>query len=160
MLISISIYFFIALLCLFYHLMTLKVSCLKFFSDKIHKFNTSLLINRMSDSPHFPPPLTPPNFSSFTSVSLMRFLNSSQSHDTNCVLDPIPTSLLKQLSHVLLPSITNIIYLMSFSTGIFSDNSKTVLYILTSKNLTKIKMISVIIVLYLTSHSCQNSLKE
>jgi len=37
-------------------------------------------------------------------------------------------------------------------------NSKTVLHILTSKNLTWIKMISAIIVLYLTSHFYQNLL--
>jgi len=41
----------------------------KFFSDKIHKFYTSLLINRISASSHFPPPFTTPNFSSSTCVT-------------------------------------------------------------------------------------------
>jgi hypothetical protein len=47
----------------------LSQSFAKFFSDKIHKLHTSLLINRTSTSPHFPPPFTPPNFSSFTYVT-------------------------------------------------------------------------------------------
>jgi len=91
-----------------------------FFSAKIHKLHTSLLINRMSTSPHFPPPFTPTNFSSFTCVTtdeVSKLL--SQSPDTNCDLDRITTSLLKQCSHILLPTITNIINL-SLSTGNFS----------------------------------------
>jgi len=47
----------------------------------------------------------------------------SQSPDTNCDLDPIPTFILKQCSHILLPTITNIINL-SLSTGIFPDQFK------------------------------------
>jgi len=42
----------------------------KFFSDKIHKLHSSLLFNRIFASPHFPPPFTPPNFSSFTCVTI------------------------------------------------------------------------------------------
>jgi len=90
-----------------------------FFSDKIHKLHTSLLINRISTSPQFPPPFTPPNFSSFTFVTTDKVSKLlSQSPDTNCDLDPILTSLLKQCSHILLPTNTNIINL-SLSTGIF-----------------------------------------
>lgn len=48
----------------------------------------------------------------------------SQSPDTNCDLDPIPTSLLKQCSSVLLPTITKIINL-SLSTGVFPDQFKS-----------------------------------
>ena len=47
----------------------------------------------------------------------------SQSPDTNSDLDPIPTSLLKQCSHILLLTITSIINL-SFSTGVFPDQFK------------------------------------
>jgi len=54
---------------------------------------------------------------------------------------------------------TNIINLSIFI-GIFPDQLKTVLYILTSKILTWIKMVSVIIVLYIASHSYENLLKE
>jgi len=95
-----------------------------FLSDKIHKLHTSLLINRISTSPHFPPPVTPPNFSSFTCVTtdeVSKLL--SQSPDTNCDLDPILTSLLKQCSHILLPTITNINNLF-LCTGIFPDQFK------------------------------------
>jgi len=102
----------------------LSQSFATFFSDKIHKLHTSLLINRISISPHFPPPFTPPNFSSFTCVTtdeVSKLL--SQSPDNNCDLDPIPTSLLKQCSHILLPTITNIINLF-LSTGIFRDQFK------------------------------------
>jgi len=99
-----------------------------FFSDKIHKLHTSLFINRISTSPHFLPPFTPPNFSSFTCVNLplYQFIIHevskllSQSPGTNCDFYPIPTSLLRQCSHILLPTITNIINL-SLSTGIFPD---------------------------------------
>jgi len=89
-------------------------------SDKIHKLHTSLLVNRISTSPHFPPP----NFSSFICVTtdeVSKLL--SQSPDTNCDLDPIPKSLLKQCSHIKLPTITNFINL-SLSTGIFPDQFK------------------------------------
>jgi len=93
-----------------------------FFSDNIHKLHTSLLINRISTSPDFPPPFTPPNFSFFTCVitdEVSKLL--SQSPDTNCDLDPIPTSLLKQCSHIL--TFTNISNL-SLSTCIFPDQFK------------------------------------
>jgi len=66
-----------------------------FFSDKIHKLYTSLLINRISTSSHFPPPFTPPNFTSFTFFTtdeLSKLL--SQSQDTNCDLDPILETML------------------------------------------------------------------
>jgi len=50
-----------------------------FFTDKIHKLHTSLLINRISTSPHFPPPFTSPNFHPSLVLLLMRLLNSSHS---------------------------------------------------------------------------------
>jgi len=92
--------------------------------------HASLLTNRIATSPHFPPPFTPPNFSSFICVTtddVSKLL--SQSPDTNCDLDPILTSPLKQCSHILLSTITNITNL-SLSTDIFLIHSKTVLYIL------------------------------
>jgi hypothetical protein len=48
----------------------------------------------------------------------------SQSPDTNCELDPIPTSLLKQCSSVLLPTITEISN-QSISTGVLPDQYKS-----------------------------------
>jgi len=119
----------------------LSQSLAKFFSDKIHKLHASLLINRISASPHFPPPFTLPNFSYFTCAATDEVSKPlSQSPDTNCDLDPIPISLLKQCSHILLPTITNAIkslHLLAF----LLINAKAVLHIHTSKNLTWIKMI-------------------
>jgi len=101
-----------------------------FFSDKINKFHTSLLIIRISTSPHCVPPFTTPNFSSFPCVTTDKVPKLlSQSSDTNCDVDPIRTSLLKQYSHILLPTITNIIN-MSLSTSNFPDQFKTVLLLL------------------------------
>jgi len=61
---KISISFFVALLWLLYPLLTLTL-----LFQLCAKFHNSLLINRISASPHFPPPFTPPNFSSFTCVT-------------------------------------------------------------------------------------------
>ena len=106
-------------------LSSLSHSFAKFFSDKIHKLHTSLLFNHTAASPHVPPPSTPPSFSSFTPVTIDDVSSLlSRSPDTNCDLDPIPTSLLKKCSHILLPTITNIINL-SISTGIFPDQFKS-----------------------------------
>jgi len=68
-------------------------SLANFFTDKIHKLHTSLLTNRIFTSPHFPPPFTLPNFSSFTcdTSDEVSKLDLSQFTDTNCDLDPIPT---------------------------------------------------------------------
>ena len=52
----------------------------------------------------------------------------SQSSDTYCDLDPIPTSLLKLCSSFLVPTITNIINL-SFSTGVCPDHFKSSLIV-------------------------------
>lgn len=102
-------------------LSSLSQSFATFFSDKIHKLHTSLLLNHAHSSPHIPSPVTPPTFSSFTPVTMDEISKLvSDSPETNCDLDPIPTSLLKQCSSVLLPTITNIINL-SLSTSIFPD---------------------------------------
>jgi exonuclease III len=106
-------------------LSSLSQSFATFFSDKIHKLHTSLLLNHAHSSPHIPSPVTPPNFSSFTPVTMDEISKLvSDSPETNCDLDPIPTSLLKQCSSVLLPTITNIINL-SLSTSIFPDQFKS-----------------------------------
>jgi len=89
----------------------------------------------------------------------MTFVSSSQSPDTNCDLDPIPTSLVKQYSNILIPPI-NIIITLSISTGIFPDlfKSCSVYPHLKTYNLDKDDLS--IIFLCLTSHSYQNLLKE
>jgi len=126
-----------------------------FFSDKIHKLNMSLIINCISVSPLFPSSVISNNFSFFIFVTTDDVSKlPSQSPDTNCDLDPIPTSVLKQCSDILLPTITNIINL-SISKGIFPDKLQSCfVHPHMKKSISWIKMISVIIVIYLTSHSC------
>ena len=109
----------------FTSLSSLSQSFATFFSDKIHKLHTSLLSHHSCTSPHHPPPFTPPSFSSFKTVTadeVSKLL--SQSPDTNCDLDYIPTSLLKQCSHILLPTLIKVINL-SISTGVFPDQFKS-----------------------------------
>ena len=105
-------------------LSSLSQSFATFFSDKIHKLHTTLLCDCTRSSPHFPPPVTPSKCSSFSPVTIEEVSKLlSQSPDTNCDLDPIPTSLLKKCTSVLLPTITKIINL-SLSTGTFPDQFK------------------------------------
>ena len=97
---------------------------------------TSLFLNHACSSPHISPPVTPPHFSSFVPVTMDEIsILLSDSSETNCDLDPIPTSLLEHCSSVLLPTITNIINL-SLSTIAFSRiSSRIVQFILISRSL-------------------------
>ena len=98
-----------------------------FFSDKILKIRTVISTGNAhrSVSPHSePPPQRNCQLLSFTPATtdeIARLLNSSP--DKQCDLDPIPTSLLKKCSTVLLPTLTNIINL-SLTAGTFPDSFK------------------------------------
>ena len=144
---KISIKFFIGLRFLLYLRMILLALCLILLPNSfLTRFtNFTPVFSPITLLPLFvrliPPPFTPrpPCFSSFTPVTIDDVSSLlSQSPDTNCDLDPIPTSLLKKCSHVLLPTITNIINL-SISTIClfllvsFLITSKAALFILTSK---------------------------
>ena len=109
-----------------YHcLKSLSHSFATFFSDKIHKLHTNLLLKANYSSPHIDPPFNPVNLSNFQPVTLDEVSKLlSQSPATDSDLDPIPTSLLKQCACVLLPTITNIINL-SLSSGTFPDQFKS-----------------------------------
>ena len=109
-----------------YHcLKSLSQSFATFFSDKIHKLHTNLLLKANYCSPHIDPPSNPVNLSNFQPVTLDEISKLlSQSPATDSDLDPIPTSLLKQCACVLLPTITNIINL-SLSSGTFPDQFKS-----------------------------------
>ena len=48
----------------------LSQSFATFFSDKIHKLHTRLLLNHACSSLHIPPPVPPPHFSSFAPVTM------------------------------------------------------------------------------------------
>ena len=84
-----------------------------FFTDKIHKLHLSISAISSVLSPHSPPPpVTPPQFSSFRPASESEisklFLNCPNKQADS---DPIPTWLLKKCSSVLVPTITNIVNL-------------------------------------------------
>ena len=120
---------------------------------------TSLLLNHASSSRHIPPPVTPPHFSSFAPVTMDEISKLlSDSPETNCDLDPIPTSLLKQCSSVLLPTITNISCLSQLAFSRIS--SRIVQFILISRSLVLMRKILQTIVPYLISLIYLNSLKE
>ena len=96
-----------------------------FFSDKIHKLRHTIISNSDHASPHNSPPYSPHNLSDFTPVTSDEITKIiSQSPDTFCDLDPIPTFLLKQCLSALVPTITNIINL-SLSTGLFPTHFKS-----------------------------------
>jgi hypothetical protein len=110
-----------------------------FFSEKIFKLHTALQSATKNESPHTSPKNTPICLSFFNPVTEEEvskiILNSSNSF---CDLDPLPTSLLKQCLHALLPTITHIINL-SLDTGVFPDKfkSSSVIPLLKKYNLDK-----------------------
>ena len=96
-----------------------------FFSDKIHKLHTSILLQGNLSSPHVDPPSPPADMLYFLPATFEEVSKLiSQSPITNCDLDPIPASLLKQCASVLVPTITKIINL-SLSSGVFPEQFKS-----------------------------------
>lgn len=80
----------------------------------------------------------------------------SQSSNTFCDLDPIPTSLLKQCLSALLPTLTTMINI-SLSTGVFPDQFKACSVIPLLKNTILTERICPTIGLSLIYHFCRNS---
>ena len=96
-----------------------------FFSDKIHKLRFNLLSDPSHISPHVAPQQMPTMISEFDTVTQEEVHKLiSESSDTFCDLDPIPTCLLKKCASVLVPTITKIINL-SLSTGVCPDHFKS-----------------------------------
>jgi len=97
-----------------------------FFSDKIHKLRYNLLSDPSHiRSPHVTPQQLPTMISQFDTVTPEEIHKLiSESSDTFCDLDPIPTCLLKKCTSVLVPTITKIINL-SLSTGVCPDHFKS-----------------------------------
>ena len=107
------------------HSSKLSDSFASFFSSKIHKIHTDLLSNSASTSPHIPCPHVPPQFNVFRPASFDEISKLiSESPDTHCELDPIPSTLLKKCMFALLPTITKIINL-SLASGVFPDQFKS-----------------------------------
>jgi hypothetical protein len=88
-----------------------------FFSDKISKLYLSVCGKPSALSPHsLEPPSVPPEFLTFLPASeseIFKILHDSA--NKNCDLDPIPTSLVKQCSNVLIPVLTKIVNLSLIS---------------------------------------------
>jgi len=94
-----------------------------FFSEKILKIYSALK-SHVPTSPHIEPRCIPTNLTFFTPATEEEiFKLISQSFNSFCDLDPIPTSLLKQCLPVLLPTITSIVNL-SLSSGVFPKQFK------------------------------------
>jgi len=114
---------------------SLADSFASFFTDKVHKLRFSLAAISTVLPPHSPlPPVTPPQFSSFTSASeseITKILLNCPNKEADS--DPIPTWLLKKCSSVLVPTFTNIVTL-SLSSGQFHPILKDQLYLLSSRN--------------------------
>ena len=106
-----------------------------FFSDKIQKLHTALESSSTLSSPHTSPRHTPTDLSVFSHVTEEEVSNIiSQSSNTFCDLDPIPTSLLKQCLSALLPTLTTMINI-SLSTGVYAEQSLLVIPLLKKYNL-------------------------
>jgi hypothetical protein len=89
------------------------------FSNKVLKLHLALKSYSTNTSPRTEPNLVPTHLTFFNPVTREEISKLiSQSTNTFCDLDPIPTSLLKQCLPTLLPTITNIVNL-SLSFGVF-----------------------------------------
>ena len=82
------------------------------FSDKISKLHFHLKTNPSSTSAHSFPPSPPTLLHSFTTATLLEIDNLlSQSSDSYCDLDPVPTIVLKKISNAISPTILSIVNL-------------------------------------------------
>ena len=100
--------------------------------------HTSPILNHVCSFPHIPLPVTPPNFFSFTPVIMDEISKlPSDSLETNCDLDPIPTSLLKNVREF-----SSLLSSISVSQLAFSQiSSRIVQSILISRSLVLTKKI-------------------
>jgi hypothetical protein len=95
-----------------------------FFSNKVLKLHAALKSHLTNTSPHTEPSHVPTSLTFFYPVTREEISKLiSQSSNTFCDLDPIPTSILKQCLSALLPTITNIVNL-SLSSGVFPKQFK------------------------------------
>ena len=106
------------------NLLALCNSFAQFFYDKVANLHASLSSIVSNTSPHITPPHFPTTLSSFHPTTVDEVTKLLSQHPvTDCELDPIPASVLRECVTVLLPTITNIINL-SLSSGVFPDQFK------------------------------------
>ena len=99
---------------------------LDFFKDKIERIRTKFLLSDSPD-PFLSPPAPPPKMTNFipaTLTEIHKLISASESKQ--CLLDSIPTFLLKLCFNELGPIITNLVNL-SLSEGIFPSSFKQAL---------------------------------
>ena len=123
------------------------------------------LIKSQSISTYKPTPLplssysstfTPPLIHSFTPATLLEIDNLlSQSSDSNCDLDTVPTTVLKKISNTISPTILSILN-PSITTGTFPSILKSSVISLLLKKLHSIRKICLTTALLQTSSSSPN----
>src|SRR5882757_9791487 len=95
-----------------------------FFLDKINKISSKFIPNIITSVIEPSPIIVPPQLNLFTTATVEEItLAISKSSNASCILDPIPTHLLKSCLPALILPITNIVNL-SLSEGIFPDAFK------------------------------------
>src|SRR5882757_5198904 len=95
-----------------------------FFLDKINKISSKFIPNIITSVIDPSPIIVPPQLNLFTTATVEEITSAiSKSSNASCILDPIPTHLLKSCLPALILPITNIVNL-SLSEGIFPDAFK------------------------------------
>ena len=93
-----------------------------FFSNKIMKIRESFSLSESCNMVH--PAFDPPKSTVFTQVTQDEIGKIiSKSHTKSCLLDPLPTFLIKEYIDILLPSITKLVY-CSLLEGLVPDGLK------------------------------------
>ena len=96
-----------------------------YFSDKISKLHFNLQTNPSSTPAHSLPASPPPLLHSFIPATLLEIANQlSQSPDSYCDLDPVPTTVPKKIFNAISPTILSIVNL-SITTGTFPSTLKS-----------------------------------
>ena len=128
----------------------------KFASFFIQKIKSICDMFTSSSTTVIPPMFTPPNLSHFNEVLENKVLKIIKNSPTkSCLLDPVPTFLLKYCVEILLLSITKLVNL-SLAEGVFPQNSRRWLSLPSLRKHHSQMKICKIISRYQDYVSCQN----